>query len=278
LLEGKKVQEVELLDLFPAEEGMIAQYYGRIGGGKTYAATADILELLRRGKVVYANWRLHYEGTDERKSVAHALASIIFPWKKRFYNFPPENLIFFELSDKWAQDNGYNDFTHWLATRTDCYIFADEGHIMFDSYAGIRMSIEKRASIYHTRHFNRNIFIISQRPTAIHVSMRANVSVFYRCERIWKFGGIVRFKRTEFQDILNESVDEDEEKIIDVKYYWGKSAVFEAYDSKYLRGDTAKSQNLLFSAYDFGYLSRFYLFGHDLLMWLDSKLPRRGKG
>lgn len=263
-LKGKEVVEIELMDIFPAEEGMITQYYGRIGGGKTYAATSDILELLRRGKVVYANWRIHYDGTDERRSKAYALASIIFPWRKRFFDFPKENLKYFELSDKWAQNNGFEDFTHWLSTRTDCSIFADEGHIMFDSYAGIRMSIEKRAAVYHTRHFNRSINIISQRPTAIHVSMRSNVAIFYRCQQIWNWGGIRRFKRTEFQDIAQETVDEQEEKIIGVKYYWGKKRVFEAYDTKYLRGEILQSDKVLFKAYDFNYIARWALLMRNL--------------
>ena len=256
---GKKVEEIDLVDLFPANEGMITQYYGRIGSGKTYAATADILEKLEQGKVVYANWHIHYEGTDETRSLAYIIASIILPWRHRFFVFPKENLIYFELSDKWAQGAGYKDFTDWLSTRTDCDIFADEGHIMFDSYAGIKMSIEKRAAVYHTRHFNRSINIISQRPTAIHVSMRANVNIFYRCEQIWRFGNLVRFKRTEYQDILNESVDENPEKVMGTKWYWGKKRVFEAYDTKYLRGDMVKSQKVLFDAYDIGYFSRIGL-------------------
>jgi hypothetical protein len=243
---------------------MMAVYYGRIGSGKTYAATADILDKLRKGKVIYANWLLQYGGTDERKSAGRVLISLLLPWYRRFYNFPKENLIYFELSDKWARDNGYKDFTDWFSTRTDCDIYADEGHMMFDSYQGTRMSIDKRAAILHTRHFNRSIYIISQRPTAIHVSMRANVNVFFRCEKIWSFGPFVRFKRTEYQDMLGETVDENEEKILGVKYYWGKKRIFDSYDTKYLRGDMKDSQKVLFEAYEFKYPARVALFFRDL--------------
>lgn len=256
------MREIELLDVFPASEGAICQYYGRIGSGKTYAATSDILDLLRRGKVVYANWKIKYDGYDERKSLPHLLLSIFFPWKKIFYFFPKENLKYFEFSDKWAQDNGYKDFMEWFSSITDAYIFGDEGHVMFDSYAGIKMSIEKRAAILHTRHFNRSINIISQRPTAIHVSMRANVNVFYRCQCLFKLGSIVRFKRTEFQDLgAGESVDEDPEKVIDTKYYWGSKRVFNAYDTKYLRGETKPSQVTLLHAYNVGFFSKIRLLG-----------------
>jgi len=279
---GKRVEEIDLVGLFPANEGMITQYYGRIGSGKTYAATSDILEKLRRGNVVYANWRIHYEGTDERKSWAYILLGLIWPFKRRYYYFPKENLKYFEFSDKWAmqeakpQGGFYKDFTEWLSTRTDCDIFGDEGHVMFDSYAGTRMSIDKRTAVLHTRHFNRSIHIISQRPTAVHVSMRANVNIFYRCEQIWSWGGfLVRFKRSEYQDMQGETVDEDEEKVLSVKYYWGKKRVFEAYDTKYLRGDMPQSDKVAFEAYDVGYIGKTLLLLRKVMGEKSSKPPEQ---
>lgn len=248
--DGKEVKEIELLDLFPASEGMISQYYGRIGSGKTYSATADVLELLRRGKVVYTNWKINYEGFDERKSLPYIIRSIIFPWRKRFYFFPKDNLKFLDV------DKEFHDKFQKL---TDCHVFLDEGHVVFDSYEMARMNIERRKSILHTRHFNRSIHIISQRPTAIHVAMRANVNVFYKCEHIWSILGLVRFRRTEFQDMLNETVDENEEKICSVKFYWGKKKIFDAYNTKYLRGDMPASQRVEFKAFDFPFLRRFKL-------------------
>jgi hypothetical protein len=254
-LDGKRVENIELLDIFPPNDGMISQYYGRIGSGKTYSATADILDLLRKGAVVYANWKIHYNGYDERHSNWHVLASIIFPWKKRFYLFPKENLRFIEV-DANFHDN--------FAKLTDCHVFLDEGHVAFDSYEMARMSIEKRKNILHTRHFDRSIHIISQRPTAVHVTMRANVNVFYKCEQkynfILQFFGVRRFKRTEFQDMKDENVDEDEEKIISVKHYWGHRRIFEAYDTKYLRGDLKASQRVAFRAYEMGIFRRLGLF------------------
>jgi len=49
---GKKVLEKDLIDVFKASEGSINMYYGLIGHGKTYSATADILHLLKQGKDV----------------------------------------------------------------------------------------------------------------------------------------------------------------------------------------------------------------------------------
>lgn len=247
---GKEVKEMELLDLFPASEGMITQYYGRIGSGKTYAATADVLDLLRRGKVVYVNWKIDYHGFDEEKSLPYIIASLFFPWRKRFYSFPPENLRYLPV-DK--------DFHTKLATVTDAHVFLDEGHTAFDSYEMARMPIERRVSILHTRHFDRSIHIVSQRPTAVHVVMRANVNVFYKCERLRNLFWIVRFRRTEYQDLLNETVDENPEKAISTKHYWGKERIFAAYNTKYLRGDMQASQSVLFKAFDVKYIQRYRL-------------------
>lgn len=255
VFDGKRVKEIDLINLFPPSEGQISQYYGRIGSGKTYAATADILDLLRRGKVVYANWKIHYEGTDERKSPFRIFVTLLMPWLNRFYVFPKENLHFLDV-DK--------EFHSKFQKLTDCHVFLDEGHVAFDSYEMARMDIEKRKSVLHTRHFNRSIHIISQRPTAIHVAMRANVNVFYKCEKLWNFGNFVRFKRTEFQDMINESVDEAPEKIVSIKYYLGSQKVFEAYDTQYLRGDIEASQKMMFEAYDFNYFERVMLLLHNL--------------
>lgn len=245
--DGRQVKEIELLDLFPPSEGLISQYFGRIGQGKTYLGTSDVLELLRKGKVVYANWKIQYSGTDERKSIPHLLLGIIFPWKKRFYEFPKENFHYLPVDGNFHEE---------FQKITDAHVFLDEGHVVFDSYEMAKMNIERRSSILHTRHFNRSIHIISQRPTAIHVAMRANVNVFYKCVCLWKIGSLIRFKRIEYQDMLNESVDEDPEKIVSTKYYWGRSAVFNAYDTKYLRGDKP-IQYVKFSAYDMGYFARW---------------------
>ncbi len=243
---GERINEIDLLDLFPAYDGMITQYYGRIGSGKTYAATKDILDLLKRGQVVYANWDIQYNGYDQRDSIFGIIIGILFPWKKTFFVFPKDNL---------KKINVDKEFHANFSKITDAHVFLDEGHVVFDSYEMARLSIERRMSILHTRHFDRSIHIISQRPTAIHVSMRANVNVFYRCEKVLTWPFIV-FKRTEFQDMMNETVDEAEELEIDTKHYIGRKEVFNAYDTKYLRGDVVASQKVHVEGYKMSWLSK----------------------
>lgn len=264
-LVGRQVREVELLDIFQPAEGEITQYYGRIGQGKTYSATADILDLLRRGHVVYCNWRIKWDGFDERRSLPHIIVGILFPWRRRFFRFKKENLRYLPVDEHFHEN---------FEKLTDCYVFLDEGHVVFDSYEMAKLSLAKRASILHTRHFNRSIAIISQRPTAIHVAMRANVNRFYKCEKYFEWGPLIRFKRTEFQDMLNETVDDDPEKAVSIKRYWGRGRVWNAYPSKYLRGDTPDSQKVEFEAFDVSFFGRVGLF----LRCLFSPFRKRDKG
>lgn len=257
--EIKSLRLAELItELFPADEGEISQIYGRIGSGKTYCATKDILDDLNHGKIVYCNWKVQWNGYDERDNWFLLLLGFL-GLKRNFYKFDQSNLHYFPIT---------NSFTEDISKLTDCKIYLDEGHIAFDSYVTTRMPLEKRAAILHTRHFNRAIIVVSQRPTAIHVTLRANVNRFYKCEKIldtneswlkWflpKKWRLQKFQKTEFQDTLENDAP-NEKRFVDpktmmetqdyayavsIKKYWGRKKYFEAYDTKYMRGNTPTSQ------------------------------------
>jgi len=247
---GKKVADIELLDLFQAAEGEITQRYGRIGQGKTYGAVVDILDELSLGHVVYTNFHLNFNGFDQRKSIIYLIGGILFPWKKRYFNFPKENLHFIAVDA---------DFVTNFGKLTDCSVYLDEGHVVFDSYEMAKMSMEKRVSVLHTRHFDRSIHIISQRPTAVHRMMRANVNRFYKYEKLVHFGNFILFRRTEYQDMTDETVDEAQP--VSTKLYIGSKKIMYMYDSKYLRGDTPDSQKVSFEAYDVSFFQKLKLLG-----------------
>jgi len=102
--------------------------------------------------------------------------------------------------------------------------------------------MDKLTMIYSTRHYNRTINIISQRQTAIHVSARANVNRFFRCEQHSLFGLIRWFSKSEYQDLgADEKIDLESEPV-SVKNYFPDKKIFAAYDTKYLRGQTEISQ------------------------------------
>lgn len=249
---GLRVSEKELLGLFEPDEGAVNLYYGRIGNGKTYAATADILNLLEKGRVVYANWHIQWDGYDERDSFLQRAMHFLF-FRKRFYKFRAENLHYFNPDDVDVE---------WLSTLTDCEVFIDEGQWIFDSYEGTRFSKEKRRLILHTRHVNRSLNIISQRTQAIQVSARGQVNRFYKCEKRFSWPWLI-FRRTEFQDMKGDDVDEDAEPI-STRSYFANKKVLNAYDTKYLRAGVPVSQKVEFEAYDLNFIDRLLsLFGRE---------------
>jgi len=167
---GKKVISDELIDVFEASEGSINLYYGLIGHGKTYSATADILQLLKQGKVVYCNWKINVSDFDDRDSLLISFINLLIG-RKRYYHIPCSKNLHYFSADEDRFENHLN-LVEWLSSLNECHIFFDEGQDMFDSYEGTKFSKLKRRLILHTRHYHRVLNIITQRPTAIQVSAR----------------------------------------------------------------------------------------------------------
>jgi len=268
---GQQVMNTDLLDVFSASEGSINMYYGLIGNGKTYAATSDILDLLKQGKVVYCNWTINVSDFDDRDSGFMSFMNFIL-FRKRYYLIPcAKNLHFFNPED--FEDT--SALVEWLSKLNDCHIFFDEGQDMFDSYEGTRFSKAKRRLILHTRHYHRTLNIISQRPTAIQVSARGNVNRFYKCVKLasWPW---VRFARYEFQEMTGETVNEAVDPV-SKKTYWGNSRVFNAYNTDYLAEGIPKSQQVFFEAFDLGFFERSRLLVHHFLSVFSALRPRSRK-
>jgi len=247
---GVPVDKQELVGVFEAFEGSINMYYGLIGNGKTYTATADILDDLARGEVVYCNWHINVDVFDDRESFFMILKNLLLFRKRFFVVNCKENLHYFDPDDF----ESIPALVEWLSTLNDCKIYFDEGQDMFDSYEGNKFSKAKRRMILHTRHFHRTLNIISQRPTAIQVSARGNVNRFYKCVKIMSWPW-VRFARFEFQQMSGETVDETVEPVSE-KRYWASSRVFNSYNTDYLAEGIPKSQQVFFEAYDLSFKER----------------------
>jgi len=244
----------QLIDLFEPSEGTIDLIYGRIGNGKTYCATEMILDDLRNGHVVYCNWHIDYGGTDERKSFIHLLRGIVMPFFKRYYVFPQENLHYFNPDDVDV------DF---LSSITDADVYIDEGQWIFDSYEKTNFSKAKRKLILHTRHLNRRLVIITQRPTAIQVSARGNVNRYFKCEKFMSWPFII-FRQWQFQDMIGETVDENTPvrngSFTKARVFFAKKRIFNSYNSKYLRGGIERSQTVQVEAWDLSFNEKLFFF------------------
>lgn len=246
---GTEIKEIDVLQMLPPDEGNIAITYGRIGTGKTTKGTRDIVDALMRGIVVYANWRVNWDGYDQRNSKISLLLGSL-GLKKTFINIPKENFHYFPIKSTFIDD---------LSKLTSCSIYLDEGHIPFDSYEATRMEVEKRSAVFSSRHYDRSLYVYTQRANSVHVNLRGNANRFYKCEKIFDFSlfknRFIRFQITEFQDLTTGgSVDEtrvldkegeetNEYKFaISTQKYWGRKKLFALFDSKYLRGDVPESQ------------------------------------
>lgn len=257
----KTLDRGELLDLFPPNEGFLEQTYGRIRCGKTSSETLRTIKDLNAGQVCYNNWPVNWNGYDERKLFFPKLLGAL-GLKKEFVYFPKENFIFADLTDlRNIRENGIStglNFYDWLKSKTSCTIRLDEGHIYYDSYLALKMDINDRVAILDTGHMDRRIIIISQRPSAIHVVLRANVSRFWKCEPDFDLFGWKRIRVTEFQDTKNDLPNDERIEIIDPKtgeksygdYQWAVSSysfwitdyVKGLYDHKYRRNNAPESQ------------------------------------
>jgi len=254
--------EIDLSALFPAGEHGIYCYYGRIGQGKTYAMTADILEALKQGKVVYSNYPIDWSGFDERTSLP-ALFWSLFGIKNRFYEFYQANLHRIEVDE---------NFHDTLSGLTDCIVALDEGYVAFDSYEMAKLSMKKRKNVLHTRHFDRSIWFTTQRTNAVHVTLRAQTNVFYKITKLWSLFFIV-FRRQEFDLGPDDSVDED--NCYSRKLYLGRSSIFNAYNTKYLRYGAQSSQTVHVGVHNLGYLQRYTFFMRETIKRVSSLFPRR---
>jgi len=258
----KRVSDEELEGVFPAEEGEGNLYYGMIGSGKSYGATADIIELLKQGKVVYATWPIYVEDFDDRESFLMAMWNLV-RFNKRFFKVPCSKNLHYINAEVGEVDgvptfnpNRPSEYIDYLNTLNHCTLFIDEAWRVIDSYKGTQFSIGGRDLILVTRHKFRTVNLIAQRPTSVHVSARGNMNRFYKFKKT-KFLWWIRFTRYEFQEMTGETVNEDAEPV-SVKGYWANKAIFKAYNSYYY-GGLKPLHPLFMEAWDYGFLDRFYL-------------------
>jgi len=246
---GKQVKDIsDLLDIFEAQEGVIEQIIGKTGNGKTYEGTRRAMEFLKKGNVVYTTWRLILPDTYDERQDFWQLFWGLLTFKKRYYVF--------DFKKNWRfLDIDRPDLTEFVSSLTDCYVFLDEGQDIFDSY-DTRMSQLKRKSLTRTRHLRKTLIIISQRAQAVHVTARANIQYFYKCvkTRAWFFPFWTYFKvyRTEEMDDNNYPVWEDRLKDFKAELWrshFARQAIYNAFNSWYLRAGIPKSQEINFEAY-----------------------------
>lgn len=241
-------------EFWPPDEGSMNFYYGKIRNGKSYAATCDVLEDLERGQVIYADWIVKWDGIDERKMFWPRFMYWLGRYQ-RLYVIPKENFNFIHIlragqvscSNDFCVDKIKNhfrtkqEFLTFLSTLTDCKIYLDEAYKYISSYTGTRIDEQLQSDILSTGHMDRTLNVIAQRPTSVHVTLRGNVNRFYKCTKVFDMFGIKLFLREEFQDMADETVN-DEVESDSWKLYFGAKKIYKAYNTKWMRQGIPDSQ------------------------------------
>lgn len=258
----KVLSQGELLELIGVQAGFLAQIYGKIKNGKTYLATLLAIQTANSGQVVYVNWPISWKGYDERDVLWYRFLGAI-GLKKEFKKFPIMNMHFADLADlENVKVDGIStgkNFYDWFGSLTSCTCFFDEGHIYYDSYLATKVSMERRLSILETAHYDRAVYVISQRPSAIHAVLRGNVNLFLKVEKMYEGFFGVRFRMIEFQETGSDEKPNEERAVIEdsvthkksygdylwaesIRSYWGRKKIFQMYNSKYRRFGVKESQ------------------------------------
>jgi hypothetical protein len=249
---SKDVQE-EIYSLFYPVEGLNCVYYGKVRNGKTYSATCDIIELLERGEIVYANWDIDFDDYDERSSFTRVLWKLFFR-KKYFYKFKKENFHAFHPDEI--------DIA-FLGKLVGVHLFIDEGQWIFNSHLKDQ-DPDKRKLILHGGHYCRTLNVITQRPVNIMKDIRSQVAIWYKCVKRFSFGSFILFQRWEYQDMKDDLPDEDM-PVGRPKTYVGSQDVFRRYNTHGMRTDSAIEPVRAMEVYRLNWWSKVKLLGGMLV-------------
>lgn len=261
-MEGKRIIELgPLLDMFEAKEGEVEHITGKTGMGKTYEATRRADKYLRQGYVVYTTWKLNLpDYYDQRNSFFTVLKNLIL-FRKNFFKFNYKDNWHYVNLDDYLDKDGIMDtekLSRFLATRTDCIFFLDEGQDVFDSHR--KSGQIARQSITRTRHMHKTLIIVSQRAQAVDVTARGNVEHFYKCVKVQ-----YPFLPAYFKVYHTEDVDESNNYPIWVRHdsqgkkvweaeIWhsgfARKYIYDLYDSWYMRKSMIRSQDLHLEGYE----------------------------
>lgn len=177
------------------EHGIFA-YVGGLGSGKTYAMTCDVVKALEKGARVITNYEINWKGNAKK-------------------GYPESNLQ--KYTGK-AQ----------ISAERNCIFALDEGYVEFDSYEMAKMSLQDRLAILLCRKRRVSIWYTTQRPMAVHKTLRSMTNIFYKCEKTrWPFVGIV-FRKIAY-DLATEN-DLSSTPLF-TEHYRAKQKMFDMYDT-----------------------------------------------
>lgn len=285
---GKIIEErgSDIQSLFRPEEGSNTCYYGRVRNGKSTAATADIIALLDRGEIVYANWRVDFKGYNQQNSFKDTFIKWVVG-KKYFFHYKPENFVFVPPDDLITNSG---DITiAYLNRLVGVHLFIDEGQWLFSSLDKKidEEVIEKMKLILHGGHYCRTLNIITQRPINISKNSRSQIHFWYKCEKLLSVPFLL-LRKTVFEDMkddLPDEGDEDRKTYTSTKLYVPSKKLLSAFDTHGMRAKDAIEVVSQYDVYETTFLQRTRLLasflpfvGRFILPTSTDKAGLSGKG
>ena len=273
----------EMYDLFEPQEGFNTVYYGKIGNGKTRNATADIIELLQHGEIVFANWEIKFDNFDETTDKKTVFAKFL-GGRKHFFKFYKENFHLLNPDD--LIQNKENSNVEFLSKLVGTHIFLDEGQWIFNSLERVTLdnpeAIAKTKLVLHGRHYCRSLNIITQRPSNVNKTLRSQVHIWYRCVKRFQAFGWIIFERWGIEDMKDDmpeefitTYDKEGRAIKDSpngkrKTYFVNTRtdkIFPAYNTHAMRAKDAIQFRPVFDAYELNFRQRLELLARTQFKW-----------
>lgn len=194
-------------------------WLGKLGQGKSYAMTCEIINHLNNGYTVYTNYKIYWNGITKKE----------FNWKTKKIekiHHPATNL-------KAISGQNIREILKNIqpGTKQKHVILAlDEGYLYFDSYQGTKMPMDVRKFILHSRKKHIDIWYTSQRLMAIAPTMREMTDYFYKCKSLnFYFFRLFWTVRYELEDKKDGGLDEN--KNGQLRLYFSNPLVYNSYDT-----------------------------------------------
>lgn len=186
----------------------ITMHTGRPGTGKTYSLTRDVLKALNNGWIVYANYKIFWNGYEEKKTLWKKLLMFI-GLKKEWKKYPSSNL------KRWRKLSD-------LINVEDGIIAMDEAHIYMRSRNWEKLPEEWERKLAQHRKDGLHIWGTAQDIKRIDTIFRELVDYWFIYE-----SGFGYFKRWEF------NIDNDKAKRFPMskKFIWKRKKFYNAYDT-----------------------------------------------
>lgn len=153
---------------------MIVAYTGKLGSGKTYTMTKDIVKALNKGTKVYSNYKIFWFGKTEKRTYFKRFLKFV-KIKKQWHDFPKENLQYWSETEELLHlDNGI--------------VAIDEGSVYLNSRNWALLDPEFQRKILQSRKDGLHIYFTAQRIGQIDITLRNLVNTFYVSKFINLFG------------------------------------------------------------------------------------------